>query len=95
MLLARILKRCAAVIAPLLHALVLMILHYGERLVIWMIHWVVPLYKKNSVYDAQNYTAIHMTAQLSKAAERVLARLFVPQLICMGALGHNQFAYMP
>ena len=60
-----------------------------------MIHWVVPLYKNNSVYDARNYRAIHMTAQLSKAAERVLATLFVPQLICMGAFGHNQFAYMP
>ena len=79
----RILKRCAAVIAPLLHALILMILHHGEWPEIWMIHWVVPLYKNNWEYDARNYKSIRMTAQLSKAAERVLATLFVPQLICM------------
>ena len=36
-----------------------------------------------------------MTSQLSKAAERILATLFVPQLIAIGAFGHNQFAYMP
>ena len=95
MLPSRILKRCAAVIARLLHALILMILHYGEWPEISMIHWVVPLYKNNSVYDARNYRGIHMTAQLSKAAERVLATLFVLQFICMGAFGHNQFAYMP
>ena len=83
MLPTRMLKRCAAVIAPLLHALILMILHHGELPEIWMIHWMVPLYKKNSVYDARNYRGIHMTAQLSQAAEWVLATLFVPQLICM------------
>ena len=38
---------------------------------------------------------IHLTPQLSKAAERVLASLFVPQLISIGAFGYNQFAYMP
>ena len=60
-----------------------------------MVHWMVPLYKKNSVYDARNYRGIHLTSQLSKAAERVLASLFVLQLIHIGAFGYNQFAYMP
>ena len=91
----RILKRCAAVVAPLLHALILLILQYGEWPEIWMVHWMVPLYKKNSVYDARNYRGIHLTSQLSKAAERVLASLFVPQLIRISAFGYNQFAYMP
>ena len=36
-----------------------------------------------------------MTSQISKVAERVIAALFVPQLICSGAFGRNQFAYMP
>ena len=91
----RILKRCAAVVAPLLHALILLILQYGEWPEIWMVHWMVPLYKKNSVYDARNYRGIHLTSQLSKAAERVLASLFVQQLIRISAFGYNQFAYMP
>ena len=34
----RILKRCAAVIAPVLHALVLLILNVGEWPAIWMVH---------------------------------------------------------
>ena len=40
----RILKRCAAVIAPLLHALILLILQHGEWPAIWIVHWMVPLY---------------------------------------------------
>ena len=36
-----------------------------------------------------------MTSQISKVAERVFASVFVPQLICSGAYGRNQFAYMP
>ena len=82
----RILKRCAAVIAPVLHALVLLILNVGEWPEIWMVHWVVPLHKKKSVYDARNYRGIHLTSQLNKAAERILATLFVPQLITIGAV---------
>ena len=89
LLLTRILKRCAAVIAPVLHALVLLILNVGEWPAIWMVHWVVPLHKKKSVYDARNYRGIHLTSQLSKAAERILATLFVPQIIAIGAFGHK------
>ena len=36
-----------------------------------------------------------MTSQISKVAERVIASLFVPQLIYTEAQGRNQFAYMP
>ena len=36
-----------------------------------------------------------MTSQISKDAERVIAALFVPQLICSGTFGRNQFAYIP
>ena len=91
----RILKRCAAIIALLLHALILLILHFGEWPAIWMVHWVVPLHKKKSVSDARNYKGIHVTAQLNEAVERVLATLFVLQIIAIGAFGYNQFAYMP
>ena len=74
----RILKRCAAVIAPVLHALILLILYVGEWPAILMVHWVVPLHKNKSVCDAWNYRGIHLTSRLSKAAERILATLFVP-----------------
>ena len=46
------------------------------------------------VYDRKNYRGIHVTSQISKVAERVIASLFVAQLICIGAYGRNQFAYV-
>ena len=60
-----------------------------------MIQWVVLLFKRKSVYDVANYRGIHLISQISKVAERVIASLFVPQLIYSGAIGRNQFAYMP
>ena len=91
----RILKRCAKVLAPALHLLILAILKFGEWPTIWREHWIVPLYKRKSVYDPGNYRGIHLTSQISKVSERVIASLFVPQLIHTGAYGRNQFAYMP
>ena len=91
----RILKRCAKALAPALHLLILAILKFGEWPTIWREHWVVPLYKRKSVYDPNNYAGIHLTFQISKVAGRVIAGLLVPQLICSGAFGRNLFAYMP
>ena len=91
----RILKRCAKALAPALHLLILAILKFGEWPTIWREHWIVFLYKRKSVYDPGNYRGIHLTSQISKVAEKVIASLFVPQLICSGAYGRNQFAYMP
>ena len=55
----------------------------------------VPLFKRKSVYNPGNYRGIHLTSQISKVAKRIIASLFVPQLINLGAYGRNQFAYMP
>ena len=60
-----------------------------------MMHWVIPLFKRKSIYDPANYRGIHLTSQISKVAERVIACLAVPQLIWTEAYGRNQFAYMP
>ena len=68
-------------LAPMLHRLIVAILAFGEWPALWMIHWVVPLFKRKSVYDAANYRGIHLTSQTSKVVERVIAFLFVPQLI--------------
>ena len=38
----RILKRCAKVLAPVLHVLILDILKFGEWPTTWREHWVVP-----------------------------------------------------
>ena len=43
--------------------------------------------------DPDNYRGIQLTAQLSKATERLIAALFVPRLERIGAFGMHQFAY--
>ena len=61
----------------------------------WLVHNIVPLHKKNSVYAPGNYRGVHLTAQLSKAMERFLQTLFMPFLLRSEAFGPNQFAYTP
>ena len=83
----RILKRCAKALAPILHLLLLAILKFGEWPTLWREHWVVPLFKRKSVYNPGNYRGIHLTSQISKVAKRIIASLFVPQLINLGTYG--------
>ena len=59
----------------------------------WKIHWVLPLYKKKSKACPANYRGIHLTSQLSKVVERVLAELCMIFLETSNTFGHNQFAY--
>jgi hypothetical protein len=73
MLPARILKICAVELAVPMLLLAQAILLSGIWPAIWLAHWIVPLYKKNSVFKAENYRGIHLTAQMSKAMERAPA----------------------
>ena len=50
-----ILKKCAKVLAPVIHMLILSILKFGEWPTLWMIDWVIPLFNRKSVYDPANY----------------------------------------
>ena len=59
----------------------------------WTTHWIHPLHKKGSKGDVLNFRGIHLTAQISKAAERFIGTLFVPRLQRFSAFGVNQFAY--
>ena len=47
----RILKRCAKVLAPVVHLRLLAILKFREWLTLWTEHWVVPLFKRKSVFN--------------------------------------------
>ena len=51
------------------------------------------LHKQRARSDPNNYRGIHLTAQLSKAMERLMARQFQPYLEASLAYGANQFAY--
>ena len=58
----------------------------------WKLHWIHPLFKHRSQHDPNNYRGLQLTAQISKAAERLLAELFTPHLLRTVGTG---FAYTP
>jgi hypothetical protein len=89
----RLLKRCSAQLATPLRLLGCRILETGEWPDVWRTHWLMPLFKRKSVYDAANYRGIHLTSQLSKATERFLGASFFPALENADAYGEHQFAY--
>ena len=49
------------VLASVLHMLIVAILTFTKLPALWMIHYIVPLYKRKSVYAAINYIGIHLT----------------------------------
>ena len=58
----------------------------------WLIHWIVPIYKKKAKSNPKNYRGVHLTAQLSKAMERLLQKLYLPYFTMTVAFDDNQFA---
>ena len=90
---ARILKRCARTLAKPLLILCRRILHEGRWPEKWLEDWIEPIYKKKEVFLAGNYRGVHLTPQLSKAAERLLGRLWVEEALLDIRVGNNQFAY--
>eukprot|EP00973_Karenia_brevis_P090707 12403869-Karenia_brevis.AAC.1 len=91
---ARVLQKCAAQLAWPVLLLTMCILNSGHWPSIWMLHWMLPLHKKRSVSDTKNYRGIHLTSQLSKVVERLVALLWVPTVSRNLGFGPRQFAYM-
>ncbi len=89
---ARVLNECFTVLAFPLVRLARRIVSTHRWPQLWTTHWVIPLFKKGSVFQPQNYRGIHLTAQVSKVMERMLSALLVPQLSRV-AFGERQFAY--
>ena len=69
------------------------ILHEGKWPVGWKLHWLMPLYKRKSVYDSTNYRGLHLTPVISKVIERILACALLPFLMDTKAFGHTQWAF--
>ena len=90
---ARVLKRCAKALSLPLVLLAKAILTCGHWPSLWEDDWIVPLYKKKSQFDPLNYRGVHLTAQLSKAMERLLGRNWIVQMSSDSRVGRNQFAY--
>ena len=91
----RILKRCAGALAFPIWLLAVSILRHGTWPTQWKEHWLTPLYKKKSVYEAGNYRGLHLTSPASKVVERFLGVTFMSRLHRICAFGPNQFAYLP
>ena len=72
----RVLKNCADGLALPLAIILRQMLACGCWPNVWREHWVVPLYKKKARSDPGNYRGVHLTSQLSKAAERILGNHF-------------------
>ena len=72
---ALLLKKCAKELSLPVAKLARAMLAAGKWPTLWRTHWVMPLYKKRSVYNAENYRGIHLSSQLSKAVERLLGHL--------------------
>ena len=88
----RVLKTCAHELAVPLAILARMIIDESRWPECWVLHWVLPLYKRKSVYSPENYRGIHLTSQVAKSMERLLGSFFFPVLE-LAAFGDSQFAY--
>ena len=89
----RMLRECAGQIAKPFRTLAKSILHYKTWPRPWMVHWIVPLYKKGSTFIPGNYRGIHLTPQISKAMERFLGSMISTYVSLPACVGPNQFAY--
>ena len=70
-------------------------LHEGVWPRAWRVHWLMPLHKHGSVYNAGKYRGIHLTTVLSKTVERILGMQLVSFLCRSNAYGSSQWAYRP
>ena len=58
----------------------------------WKTHFLVPLYKRNSVYNANNYRGVHLTPILSKVIERAIGNPLLAYLQEKG-FGDRQWGF--
>ena len=89
---SRVIKLCAPQLSFAVSKLIRRIVALGFWPTAWIIHWLMPLHKRNSMSDGENYRAINLTSQISKIVERFLSSFFAPQL-ALRAFGPSQFAY--
>ena len=89
---ARILRELARVLALPLTILCRRILYEARWPSRWKVHNVVPIFKKASVYDPDNYRGVHLTSIVSKTVERVVGQPLLHFLEQHG-FGKHQWAF--
>ena len=88
---ARVLKRCRGELSDVFWRLSSGILAAGHWPRAWRLHWIHPIHKRKSKASAGNYRGVHITSQVSKVCERIIA-LSVRQCF---PTWPRQFAYTP
>ena len=88
----RMRRECVEQIAKPFHKLAKFILQYKTLPRTWMVHWIVPLYKKGN-FRFGNYRGSHLTPQISKGMDRFLGSMISPYVSQPACVGPNQFAY--
>ena len=91
---ASILKRIAHSIAVPFTMLCRRLLTDAHWPKMWKIHSICPLYKRGSAFIPGNYRGIHLTAILSKLAERIIGRQLM-RYLQIERFGVNQWAFTP
>jgi len=89
---AKILKMLASCLAVPFTKIVRRLFYEGCWPGVWKYHLIVPIFKKGSAFHPGNYRGIHLTAILSKVAERMVGVHLVP-FLQRNAFGSNQWAF--
>ena len=92
LLASRVLVECSEELSLPLAKFIRRIIALGFWPTAWTIHWLMLLYKRNAVSEQENYRAINLTVQISKAVKRYLYPFFAP-ILEERAFGHAKFAY--
>ena len=92
LLLARVLKQCAAELALPVTLLVRKLINEHCWPACWRLHWVHAIHKKDPKAEGRNFRGVHLTPQLSKVVKRAVGAPVLPWLEASGAYGHNQYA---
>ena len=77
---ARVLKRCCKALALPVALLCRSIIDFGSWPESWRLHWLFPLHKRNARSKPKKYRFIHLTAQIFKVIDRMIAIHLVPYL---------------
>ena len=75
---ARLMKQCANELAVPIAMIARLIFQCGVWPAPWKLHWLFPLFKRKSRSNADNYRGIHLTSQISKVVERMVANRLLP-----------------
>ena len=90
---ARILRNCSRSLSRFATILVRKMVAEHRWPLLWKSHRICPLFKKGAVHKPGNYRGLHLTAVLSKVAERVLNATFGKFIEAVDAFGESQWAF--